>query len=190
MSTPTQTQGPQTATKPAQPNAAAPAAAPQGATKPADTKPADTKPAKPEVTIDDINGGFMLTADFATQSAPVRARNERQQAMDKRVKELHALWVKANKPSNWDAMVKAGVVATYFSEPDKSAGFHQLINRAVAFHSLRARMGTSFKVTEKLIAQHGLPKEYLGREVISFAVLDKRPRATSDGKPASEVIKK
>lgn len=148
----------------------------------------DAKPAKPEMSVADIDGGFILTAELATVSAPVRARNDKQRAMDKKVKELHALWIKASKPSTWDAMVKGGAVATYFVEPDKSADLHKLITRAVSFHGLRSRMGTAFKVTEAHVAKFKLPAEYLGREAISFAILDKRPRATSDGKSASAII--
>lgn len=200
MTTPTPTKpavpnAPASADKPATPvQSPAPASADGKLVMQADGKMAvakpDAKPAKPEMSVADIDGGFILTAELATVSAPVRARNDKQRAMDKKVKELHALWIKANKPSTWDAMVKGGAVATYFVEPDKSADLHKLITRAVSFHGLRSRMGTAFKVTESHVAKFKLPAEYLGREAISFAVLDKRPRATSDGKPASEILKK
>lgn len=205
MTTPANTK-PATPVKPASGPATPvpPQAPPVPPVPPADAKPTDVKPdvkpdekpdekpakpAKPEMSMEDIGGGFILTAELATTTAPVRARNDRQRAMDTKVKELHALWVKAQKPSTWENMVKGGAVATYFLEPDKTADFHTLINRAVAFHGLRSRMGTAFKVTEKHIAKFNLPAQYLGREAVSFAILDKRPRATSDGKPASEIVK-
>jgi len=146
-------------------------------------------PAKPELAVDFISGGaFLLTAELAGTTAPVRARNDKQRAMDTKVKELHAAWIKAGKPSTWDAMVKSQVVATYFTEPDKTAELHKLINRAVTFHTLRVRMGTPFRVTEAHIKRFGLPSQFLGREAVSFAVLDKRPRATSYGKPAGDKV--
>jgi len=178
MSTPTVTPAP-SAAKPSAP------AAPATDTKP--TTPAAA--AKPELAVDFISdGAFLLTAELAGTTAPVRARNDKQRAMDTKVKELHAAWVKAGKPSTWDAMVKAQVVATYFTEPDKTAELHKLINRAVTFHTLRVRMGTPFRVTEAHIKRFGLPPQFLGREAVSFAVLDKRPRATSDGKPAGDKV--
>ena len=182
--------------------------------KPAEHKPADAKtdpksikpPTAEEVAkaeakakadaaakaeLEFISGGaFMLTPELASPTTPVRARNEKQQAMDRKVKEMHGTWVKGGKPTSWDAMVKAGTVATYFTEPEKSADLHKLITRAVALHGVRSKFGTPFKVTEAHVARYGLPQHYLGREAISFAIMDKRPRATSDGKSASEIIKK
>lgn len=173
-----------------QTNVTAKPTVPANGTKP-EAKPEVKSEAKPEVqtlSLNDIeSGAFMLPAELSDTAAPVRARNEKQQAMDKKVKELHAAWLRAGKPNTWANMVAGKTVATYFTEPDKSAELHKLINRAVALHGVRARMGTSFRVTEKHVAAYGLPAHYLGREAISFAVMDKRPRATSDGKPAAEV---
>lgn len=170
------------ANAPAKPNTPAAPAAPANGTAPA-------KPEAESLSLNDItSGAFMLPAELAESSAPVRARNEKQQAMDNKVKELHAAWIKAGKPSTWAKMVEGKTVATYFVEPDKSAELHKLINRAVALHGVRSRLGTSFRVTEKHVAAYGLPKHYVGREAISFAIMDKRPRATSDGKPAAEVV--
>lgn len=156
----------------------------------ADQKPA-TAPEKPALELDFISGGaYMLAAELASQSAPVRARGEKQQAMDKKVKELHAAWIKGGRETTWEALVKSGAVATYFVDPQLSADLHKLINRAVTFHGLRVRMGTSFKVTEAHIRKFNLKPQYLGREAVSFAIMDKRPRGTSDDTPASELISK
>jgi hypothetical protein len=153
--------------------------------------------AKPEITLslDDINGGgFMLAPELASVAAPVRARSDKQKAMDSKVKELHDKWLKASKPTVWDKMVSARVVATFFSPPELSAEYKKLVRTAVAFHDLRVKWGTPFTMTEKLRntwkERFGIPipEHYVGREVISYAVMDKRPRGTSEGKSASEVV--
>ena len=152
-----------------------------------ETKP-ETKPEAKELSLAEVTSAFMLPAELADTSAPVRARSEKQTAMDKKVDELHKAWVKGGKPGTWAKMVEAHTVVTYFVEPDKSAELHKLVNRSVAFLGLRSRMGTSFLVTEKHTEKFNLPKQYVGREAISFAIMDKRPRATSDGKSAGQVI--
>lgn len=156
--------------------------------KPAEQKPAEQKPETKELSLAEVTSAFMLPTELADSSAPVRARSEKQTAMDKKVDELHKAWVKAGKPSTWAKMVEHHTVVTYFVEPDKAAELHKLVNRAVTFLGLRSRMGTSFLITDKHTERFHLPKEYVGREAISFAIMDKRPRATSDGKPASQVI--
>jgi len=144
---------------------------------------ATPEPPKPELVASFITtGGFMLPADLSEETAPVRARSDKQTAMDAKVKELHTAWVKAGKPSTWDGQSK--VAATYFIQPDLAADLHKLVNRAVSYHGLRVRMGTPFKVSEKHVSRYGLPANYLGREAVTFAVLDKRPRTTPATKPA------
>ena len=150
-------------------------------------------PAKPTVDISEIESGMiMLSPELADVAAPVNARNEKQQAMDKRVKKLHDLTkaaVSAGMPvSAWSDKVKAGIVATYFMEPDKTTDLKKLVDRAVTFHGVAVKWGTPFKATPALVTKYKLPEHYTGREVISFAIVDKRPRATSGGKPVSEVI--
>jgi hypothetical protein len=181
MTSPVQTQAP--VTKPGTPAA-------KPGTPAATTAPVPVAPAKAELTTDFISeSAFMLAPELASQTMPTRARSEKQHQMDVQVARLHAVWVKASKPSTWDAMVKGGAVATYFVQPELAADLHKLISRAITFHGLRARMGTAFKVTDKHVVQYHLPAEYLGREAVSFAVLDKRPRATSGGKPAAVITK-
>lgn len=152
----------------------------------ADAKPAPKPEAKPEVKTDDGlsldfigTGGFMLAPELATAAAPVRARSDKQKKMDEVVAKLHKAWVAAGKPNTWEKMVAGRCVTTYFVEPDKAADLHKLINRAVTFHGLRSRMGTSFKVTSAHVSKYNLPANYEGREAVSFAILDKRPRSAS-----------
>jgi hypothetical protein len=133
-------------------------------------------------------GGMMLAEALASETQPVRARSDRQQVMDVKVKALHSAWVDKNKPGDWNALVKAGVVATYFVEPDKSARFKQYVNRAALLHGVRVRWGSSFVVTKQHIEKFNLPAEFEGREAIAFAILDKRPRpASTNGQQPTEV---
>lgn len=155
---------------------------------------APAAPAKPELSLSDIGSAFTLPAEMAAEAAPVRSRSEKQQAMDDVVAAAHKVWASAGKPSaTWPLLTEKGCVKTYFSLPELSAGLKQLINRAASFHGYRVRWGTPYLVTEKLIKQMGarnvaIPADYVGREVISFAILDKRERATSGGKPAADVV--
>lgn len=135
------------------------------------------------------SGAVMLAPELAEETAPVRARSDKQRAMDEQVKKLHEQWVKSGKATTWAKMVESKAVATFFLDPETAPEFHRLLSRAVSFHGLRTRMGTSFKATEKMVKRYGLPENYIGREVISFAVMDKRPRAANtEGKSGSQVI--
>jgi hypothetical protein len=137
---------------------------------------------------------FMLAPVFAEVSQPVNARPEKQVAMDTKVAQLHKLWISKGKPNgNWQSVVAAGVVATYFMEPQHSGELKALINRAVKLHDVSVRWGSSFVMTEErraAFAKHGvsIDDKYVGREVISFVIKDKRERATSDGKTGGEVV--
>lgn len=178
MSSPTQTQ---TQTKPdAKPNANA------GTPVTGPAANANAKPdAKPEVTLDELDAVVVLTPDLAKETAPVRSRSERQTKMDEIAKRLHEQWTKAGSPSQWPKIVQGGAVATYFVEPNKASDLKNLIKRAATFHDLRVKWGGPMQATEKLVTAKGLPKEYIGREVVSFAIIAKRPRPT-ETKPADK----
>jgi hypothetical protein len=155
----------------------------------ADEPKADEPKAKANGKADDLDmeflatGAMMLASELAADTQPTRARNERQQVMDRKVKELHTAWTEKERPGTWDAMVRAGVVATYFTEPDKSAKLKSYVNKAASFHGVRVRWGTSFLVTRAHIEKFNLSEQYEGREAISFAILDKRPHpAPKNGK--------
>lgn len=168
--------------QPAQPNPSRPAtpAAPAPAATPAPAAAAPAPVPADEIELDFIkSGGLTLAPELAAQAAPQRQRSDKQAAMDERCQALHDAWIKAGNPSVWAKMVEGKAVATYFTEPQKSANLHKLVTRAVNYLGYRVRWGTSFKATEALIKKYNLPTEYLGREVVSFAVMDKRPRATN-----------
>lgn len=165
------------APKPAAPKPAAPVN--PAKTKAPETKTPETKPAD-GIDLDFIGGVVMLAPALASESAPVRARSEKQTKMDEVVEKLHKAWKAGGTPSQWGKLVEAHLVATYFVNPKAAAELKRLINRAVAFHGVRARWGTPFLATEQLVTKHGLPKEFVGREVVSFAVMDKRPRTTTE----------
>lgn len=174
--------------QPAQPSPGRPAAPPAPAPTPATTASAAAPAPAPadEIELDFIkSGGLTLAPELAAQAAPQRQRSDKQTAMDERCQVLHDAWEKAGKPSIWAKMVEGKAVATYFTEPQKSANLHKLIRRAADYLGYRVRWGTSFKATEVLIKKYNLPFEYLGREVVSFAIMDKRPRA-ANGSSATE----
>lgn len=128
-----------------------------------------------------ISAPFILSPEMGKASAPQRARDAAQLKMDETVNALHDTWVKAGRPSTWGAMVSAGTVATYFVNPEKVADHKRLITRATQLpdSGIRARWGKSYVVTEALAQRHNLPGDYVGREVVSFAIMDKRPRTTN-----------
>lgn len=159
---------------------------------PADAKPEGTEGTKPEGTdaktangeldLDFLaEGGMILAEALTAETMPVRARSERQQVIDRKVKAAHENWTAKGKAGDWNGLVKAGVVVTYFPAPDKAAELKKLINKAADFHGVRVRYGSSFVVTQQHIERFNLKPELLGHEAVSFAILDKKARTT---KPA------
>lgn len=132
-----------------------------------------------ELDLDFLSeGGMILAEALSAETMPVRARNERQQVMDAKVKAAHENWTAKGKPGDWNSQVKAGVVVTYFPAPDKSADLKKLINKAADFHNTRVKYGSSFVVTEKHIERFNLKPTLLGHEAISFTIMDKKARST------------
>lgn len=147
--------------------------------------------AESSITLDDLDAAFVLAAPLAATAAPKNKRSEVQAKMDAKVLEVHALWIKAGRPSVWGRQVESGCVVTYFLSPEAVSAREKLINKACAFHgNIRPKYGTQFVVTEELLSKFNLPAEYLGRKALSFTVVDKRERstgttATSAGEGAS-----
>jgi hypothetical protein len=133
----------------------------------------------------DLSAAADMSETIATAGAPQRARNERQQAMDAEVSKLHAHWIEAGRPSTWGTLVSSKSTLTYFVEPELAADFKKTVTKAVNYLGIRVRWGSSFVATEAMQQKFGLPAEYVGREVISFAALDRRPRNTTDVPDAS-----
>lgn len=175
------------ASKPTEPNGPRPAERNVNATavatgKQGENAPAEkAKPAKPVVATSFISAPVMLAddADMIKASAPRNARSEEQRAMDTVTRDLHAKWVKAAKPTKWADAVTAKVVATYFVNPDQVSTLKGFVNRAVTLNGTRVRFGTEMTVTETIVRKYGLPETELGKSIISFAVMDKRPRETT-----------
>ena len=133
-----------------------------------------------ELDLDFVSGGaFTLSADLAKESAPQRERNAKQQAMDKVVQAAYDIWASSGKPTTWARLMETQSVKSYFVQPDQASEIKRLINSAVKLHEVRARYGSEFAVGETHIEKYNLPPDYLGRTVISFAVMDKRPRAAA-----------
>ncbi len=139
-----------------------------------------------ELDLDFIaTGSFILAADLTKVSAPQRERSPKQAAMDTKVKGMHDHWIAVGRPSQWGRLVETKCVTTYFVTPDRSAEIKKLVNRAVALHGTRARYGSSFVVTPEMQGRFNLPESYIGREAISFAVMDKRERRSGDATAAT-----
>ena len=162
-------------TPPAPPAAPAPAA--PKPTVPEQPKPVESKPTwdAPIFLADD--------AELIKATAPRNARNDEQRKMDDAVKSLHSKWVAAGRPSQWPVMVSKGCVATIPVEPQHAAKLKAVINRAATLHGVAPRWGTPVLVTEEFIRKQAargvvIPAHYLGREMVSFAVRDKRDRKT------------
>lgn len=102
-----------------------------------------------------------VTAELASLAAPMRARDERQVAMDKVVATLHAEWLAAGKPERWSQMPKR----SYHVAPQVADTVRMLVRRAASFLGLSAKFGKPVRDRE-------------GREIVVFAVRDMRVRAT------------
>lgn len=137
--------------------------------------------AKPTLDTDFLASPFTLDGDAELVKAtqPQRERNAKQTQMDGVVAKAHARWVEVGKPSVWGKIVETKSALTYFVQPELAADLKKVIGRAGTFHGLRIRYGTSFLVTEGIVSKYNLPADYVGREVVSFAVMDRRPRATA-----------
>jgi hypothetical protein len=132
--------------------------------------------------LDAIAGAVAAPAQIRTAAAPKIERKPEQMAMDKVAARAHASWVGAGRPAAWEKMP----VITYFLDPTQVEGYKYLIRRAVDFHGTRVRFGAPARVTKKLIHEAGLQPEFEGREILAWAVLDKRPRTVKDeAKPAA-----
>lgn len=159
----------------------APAANPPAAPQSNVTAPkTDAAPTAPAAAVSLAPFVLVTDAEVLKATAPRNTRTKEQTDMDKTVKEFHTKWVKANRPSQWGAMASAGVVATFFSEPDKSAKLRQIVNRAAGLHEVRIRWGTAFTLTPDFVEKQrsagvAIPDSAIGKDAISFAVMDKRP---------------
>jgi hypothetical protein len=150
----------QTAAKPRPANETAKAAT---ASAPEDTK--ERKTYNTQVfTSDFLSNPLQATEDEIVRAAPTRERSEQQKAVDKVIPQLHAAWVAAGKPTNWTKMRR--VIAKYPVAPENAAALKYLIRRAADLHGLRAKFGSAVRTKD-------------GKEIVAFAIMDKRPRETS-----------
>jgi hypothetical protein len=123
------------------------------------------------------SGAYTLAADLADVAAPQRVRPAKQQAMDKVIAAIHARWGQVGRPTTWAKLMETHVVKSYFVQPDQAGEIKRYIGSAAKLHGVRIKYGSEFIVSEALITKHNLPADYLGRTVISFAVMDKRPHS-------------
>ena len=155
--------------------------------KPTDPKPTDPKTTDPKATdpkpagfdLDFLSSPALLSTQLAKATAPAHERSESQKRIDDVVRRTHELWVASGRPAQWATCVSKHVVITYFTDPAQSADLKKLINKACLLHGVRVRYGASVIVSEALAKQYALPASFLGREVVSFTVMDKRKRNAS-----------
>ena len=139
-----------------------------------DTKTRAPRPDVSGLDLTAIAGATPAAAAVVAAAAPRQERSEQQQAMDKVVVRAHDAWVKAGRPAAWNKMP----VVTYYLDPTHVEGFRYLIRRACDFADLAAKFGHPMTVTRELAQSAGLPADHVGREVLAFAVKDKRPRSS------------
>jgi len=153
------------------PAPAAPAAATAAATAAAPGAKPGRKPGQKAKTYDLSGISLEMVAtpqevspEIAKRSAPQRARDSVQLAMDAVVKQLHVRWIQANKPAAWGNMPKA-----QYTIPIPSVeGFRSIVRRAADFHGYAVKFGTPVA---------GKTPSDEPAEIIVFAVRDRRVKA-------------
>lgn len=112
------------------------------------------------LTADFLSDAHGVSAELASLAAPMRARDERQVAMDQVVAKLHIEYQEAGKPDRWSQMPKR----SYHVDPKVADTVRMLARRAAGFYGLSIKFGGSVRDTQ-------------GREIVVFAVRDQRVRA-------------
>lgn len=115
------------------------------------------------LSVDLLASPAAVPAQVGAAAAPARVRDERQQAMDKVVKQLHNDWIAADRPAAWSAQPKT----MYAVDPKAVEGLKYLIDRAGSYHGVAIRYGKPVR-------------DQNGRELVVFAVKDRRPRKQGD----------
>jgi hypothetical protein len=134
----------------------APAPAKRGGRKPGQ------KPRVWDFTGIDVNllsNPHEVTAELASKTAPVRARDEQQVAIDQVVTALHREWVNAGKPDRWAQMPKK----SYHVNPKGADALRMLVRRAASFFGLSAKFGMGVR-------------DKNGLEIVVFAIRDMRTK--------------
>ena len=130
---------------------------PQGDISPAPPAPPAAPVAVDYLSLDFISKPQSVSDAEAAASAPKRTRSEKQLAMDKIVERLHGDWIAKGKPAKWADLPKG----RYPVPPHVVTDLRKLIDRSGDFLNLRIRYGTPTRTAD-------------GREVVIFAVMDKR----------------
>lgn len=116
---------------------------------------------------DFLSNPLAVSDEIASITAPQRARDERQVAMDGVVAKKFREWKDAGSPTKWAQMPKA----RYHLNPAQVEGFRFLVRRAAEFSGVTIKWGT--------------PKaDKDGRQVIVFAVRSRRERTAAPGSTA------
>jgi hypothetical protein len=149
----------------------------------ANGKPRVSAPATVDVealSLDLLNAPEDVPAELVKKTAPARARDEKQQAMDRVVSELHQEWIDAGSPSDWDRMPKK----SYPIPASAVEGLKKLVTRAGDFHGLAIKWGTPIPTVREVrnprYGQENQPATVKAQLVlISFAAKTRRERKAS-----------
>jgi hypothetical protein len=129
------------------------------------------------LSLDMLAAPEEVPAELVSKSAPARARDEKQQTMDRLVADLHKAWTDAGSPAAWDKMPKK----SYAVPASTVDGLKKLINRAADYHGIAVRFGTPVPTVRQVrnprFGQENQPPTVNAQLVlISFAAKDKRER--------------
>jgi hypothetical protein len=120
------------------------------------------------LSADFLSQPMAVDATVASQTAPMRARDAAQVAMDGVVATLYADWIAKGSSNKWSQMPKA----RYHVDPEVAEGLRMIIKRAANFHGYSVKFGTVVRDTN-------------GREVVVFAVRSQRTRTATNGVEAA-----
>jgi hypothetical protein len=114
-----------------------------------------------------------VTEAVEAKTAPSRARDDMQQALDKVVKSLHTDWVRAGRPTVWtskDPSVVKIPKAGYWLSIQEAVGVKAMLGKAAELHECRIKYGTPIAGTNET-DKGGSDRR--GQVLISFGALDK-----------------
>lgn len=116
------------------------------------------------------------TAQISESTAPARARDPRQQAIDKAVADLHTKWKNGSKERQW-AKIPATEKGMYLVPPNRAELVRAMVRSAGEFHKLSIRFGTPARVGPRL--PDGKPNPDAGKEIIVFVAITRRTNEES-----------
>jgi hypothetical protein len=134
-----------------------------------------------DLSLDFLSAPMDIPAEILAKTAPARARDEKQQGIDKVVGLMYDAYKAAGKPKAWD---DPKTPKKMYPVPARAvAGIKRLIGRAGDYHAVAIRYGTPVRL-EKTIAnpdeaaRKTTPTVKIEVVGIVFTVKDRRPKTT------------